>query len=137
MLYVVQSHVHEFLSKCENEGINVLIYCTKRERSEQEAEYAKGRTKPGKIVTYAPPGCSFHEYGVAFDHVPILNGRLVWEDGLTPEEEKLWTRCGEIAESCGFTWGGRWAGRKRDMPHCQYTQGMTIQDFIAGKRPTA
>jgi hypothetical protein len=38
---------------------------------EQAALYAKGRTSGGRIVTKAKPGQSYHNYGLAFDWVPI------------------------------------------------------------------
>jgi peptidoglycan L-alanyl-D-glutamate endopeptidase CwlK len=38
---------------------------------EQAALYAKGRTVSGKIVTKAKPGESYHNYGLAFDWVPL------------------------------------------------------------------
>ena len=38
-----------------------------RSHEEQAELYAKGRTKPGQIVTYAKPGWSWHNFGLAID----------------------------------------------------------------------
>jgi len=43
---------------------DVLLICTFRTFEEQAAEYAKGRTKPGRIVTWAGPGESNHNFMV-------------------------------------------------------------------------
>lgn len=42
---------------------------TIRTFAEQEALYAQGRTKPGKVVTNAKAGMSYHNYGLAVDIV--------------------------------------------------------------------
>jgi len=44
----------------------------------------------------------------------------------------LFTKCGEIAESVGLEWAGRWT-KFKEMAHCQYTGGLTLADFQAGK----
>lgn len=46
---------------------------------EQAALYAQGRTVPGNIVTYSPPGTSYHNWGVAVDQVPVINGIIDWK----------------------------------------------------------
>jgi peptidoglycan L-alanyl-D-glutamate endopeptidase CwlK len=38
-----------------------------RSFEQQDALYAKGRTQPGDVVTYAPGGMSAHNYGLATD----------------------------------------------------------------------
>ena len=42
---------------------------TLRSFKEQEALYAQGRSLPGKIVTQAKAGLSYHNYGIAIDIV--------------------------------------------------------------------
>jgi peptidoglycan L-alanyl-D-glutamate endopeptidase CwlK len=63
---------------------------------------------------------------VAFDFVPLVNGKPAWND------TKLFTKCGEIAEKHGLEWAGRWK-RFSELAHCQYTNGLTLADFQAGK----
>lgn len=117
---------HEFITKCSEQGINIIITSTYRDFESQDALYAQGRTSPGQIVTNARGGWSFHNYRCAFDFAPVVNGKIPWTDST------LFTRCGEIAESCGLEWAGRWT-RFREMAHCQYTGGLTLQELQAGK----
>lgn len=116
----------EFVAKCDEAGIDVLITSTYRDHASQAAIYAQGRTAPGKKVTNAKPGQSWHNWRVAFDFVPIVNGKAQWND------LKTFEKCGLIAESLGLEWAGRWT-RFREMAHCQYTGGLTLKDFQAGK----
>lgn len=123
----VRAMCRDFIRGCEVKGIDVILTCTYRPASEQAALYALGRTRPGKVVTNAKPGCSMHQYRVAFDFAPIVHGKIPWNDAA------LWTRCGEIGEEVGLEWAGRWK-RFREMAHMQHTGGLTVQDFLAGKQ---
>lgn len=116
-----------FISKCAEAGIDVLITSTYRDHESQAALYAKGRTKPGPKVTNAKPGQSWHNWRVAFDFVPIEHGKAQWDD------LEAFRKCGEIWESLGGEWAGRWKSF-REMAHCQFTGGLTLADFQAGKR---
>lgn len=115
-----------FINKCKEQNIDVLITSTYRDAESQNALYAQGRTLPGKKVTNAKAGQSFHNWKVAFDFVPIVNGKAMWAD------TALFTKCGEIAESVGLEWAGRWKTFK-ELAHCQYTGGLTLHDFQQGK----
>lgn len=123
----VQGMCNKFIAECDKAGIDVIITSTYRDHESQNDLYAQGRTKPGKIVTKARGGQSFHNWRCAFDFCPIVGGKAQWNDSA------LWKRCGEIAESCGLEWAGRWKGMK-EMAHCQYTAGLTLADFQAGKK---
>jgi len=125
---IVAARCRAFIATCEASGIGVIITSTHRDAESQDALYALGRTAPGKKVTNVRGGDSLHNWRVAFDFVPVVNGKAVWND------DKLWTRCGEIAESVGLEWGGRWT-KFVDKPHCQYTGGLTIAQFKAGQTP--
>ena len=98
-------------------GLDLLVTCTRRTRGEQADLYEQGRTKPGKIVTWAKPGESPHEDGRALDVVPLRGGVCVW--GTVGEDLLLWQKVGEVGEAAGLAWGGRWPGKKRDFPHFQ------------------
>lgn len=113
-----------------NEGVEILITSTLRDNESQAALYAQGRTKPGKIVTNARAGQSFHNYGVAFDIVPVRNGKLVW--GNQGDDGVLWAQIGAIGESVGLEWAANWSGFP-ELAHFQYTGGLSIQDLKAGK----
>ena len=116
----------EFINSCKKQNIDIIITSTYRDADSQNALYAQGRTLPGKKVTNAKAGQSFHNWKVAFDFCPIVNGKAVWND------VALYTKCGEIAESIGLEWAGRWTTFK-ELAHCQYTNGLTLADFQAGK----
>lgn len=109
----VKTKAIEFLYRCHQAGIDVIVTSTLRDLESQEALYAQGRTKKGVIVTNAPPGYSYHNFGVAFDFCPILYGKCQWKN------EKLFKQCGEIGEDCGLDWAGRWMGKLQEMAHLQ------------------
>lgn len=117
----------EFINRCKAQGIDVIITSTYRDSESQNALYAQGRTTPGKIVTNAKAGQSFHNWKVAFDFCPIVNGKCQWDS------KELFTTCGIIAESVGLEWAGRWSGKFKEMAHCQYTGGLSLHDFQNGK----
>jgi len=117
----------KFINACDKEGINVLITSTYRDHESQDALYAQGRTTPGRKVTNARAGSSWHNWRCAFDFVPIVNGKAMWDD------HRTFIRCGEIAESVGLEWAGRWKSFS-EMAHCQWTGGLTLADLQAGKK---
>ena len=125
----VRALAEKFVTKCREQGIDVLITSTFRDFDSQSALYAQGRTAHGKIVTNAKAGQSFHNYRLAFDFVPLVNGKAQWNDA------KLFERCGVIAESVGLEWAGRWKSFK-ELAHCQATGGLKLTDLQAGKMPT-
>lgn len=114
-----------FKDRCTAAGIDIIFTSTFRDAESQNALYAQGRTAPGKIVTKVQGGYSFHNHGVAFDVVPVVNGKAVWDD------IGLWGRIGIIGVSCGLEWGGNWE-RWKDKPHFQDTNGFSITDYIKG-----
>lgn len=124
----VAAMCQEFINKCKAAGIDVLITSTLRDNESQNKLYAQGRTTKGPIVTNARGGDSFHNWACAFDFVVMKNGVCQWND------TKGFTKCGEIAESIGLTWSGRWQGKMKEMAHCQWTNGLTLADFKAGKK---
>lgn len=126
LLPTVADRCRKFIQACDDVGIDVIITSTYRSIEEQDKLYRQGRSIPGNRVTNAKGGDSFHNWRVAFDFAPLKNGKIDWDD------TDLFKRCGEIAEACGLEWGGRWKSFK-DYPHCQYTQGLTLADFKAGK----
>ena len=116
----------EFINKCKEQNIDIIITSTYRDKESQDALYAQGRTTPGKKVTNAKGGQSFHNWKVAFDFVPLVNGKPAWTD------DELITKCGEIGEKLGLEWAGRWKTFQEKL-HLQFTNGLTLADFQAGK----
>lgn len=122
-----------FITDAE-QGLNIIIRVTQGLRTfkEQQDLYDMGRTKPGKIVTKAKPGSSYHQYGLAVDLVELVNGGLDWGYNMA----KLLP----YAHKYGISWGGNWTGFK-DYPHFEKTFGWNWRvllekhlkgDFIKG-----
>jgi hypothetical protein len=82
------------------------------------ALWCQGRTKEGKIVTFAKAGESYHNFGLAVDLCPdALQMVPKLQPDWRPEAfELLGPEC--FAQS--LEWGGRWPGRKVDRPHVQW-----------------
>lgn len=116
-------------------GIDVLVVSTLRDNEAQDALYAQGRDgHGGHIVTNARGGESIHNYALAWDVVPLRNGKPVWGDML-PADRDLWLALGGISEACGISWSGRWTGSLRELGHFQFTGGLSLPDLKTGKRP--
>ena len=139
---IVQRKAIDFLAKCGEQGIEVIVTSTFRDFESQAALYAIGRTvkgadaipvvRPmGRCVTWVGPGFSYHNWRCAFDFVPLRYGKAVW--GTSGADLALWMNCGTIAESFGLEWAGRWPKNTREFPHLQYTGGLTLADLQSGR----
>lgn len=115
-----------FKEECRKAGHDIIFTSTYRDVESQNALYAQGRTAPGKKVTNARGGDSFHQYRVAFDFVPVVNGVAIWSDDVA------WAACGAIAKRMGLEWGGYWDGFK-DKPHCQDLNGYGLDQYKRGE----
>lgn len=113
----------EFIDVARDAGLNVDALAGLRTFSEQDKLYAQGRSKPGKKVTNAKGGQSWHNYGLAVDVVFKVNGQWSWD------EANPWSKLGMIGQQHGLEWGGAWKSSK-DRPHFQYTGGVTTKDAI-------
>lgn len=108
----------EHLRRLTVRGLDFRITSGLRTFAEQKELYDQGRTTPGKIVTNARPGSSWHNFGVAYDITEFQNGRPVWESS-------NYTIAGHIGEGLGLEWGGRWKSIV-DRPHFQRKMGMSL-----------
>jgi len=124
----IRDKVRELLRRWKSEGYEVKITSGYRSFNEQQKIYDKGRTvksdtgvtsqKPlGSIVTNSKPGDSFHNYGLAIDVIPIVNGKHTYNFDF----KKL----SYAAKLLGFKWGGDFK-RIKDNPHFEYTFGKTL-----------
>lgn len=104
--------VDTFLASCITAGLDVLVTCTLRTDAEQTALYARGRTTPGRIVTRAKAGQSAHNYGLAIDVVPMVNGKPDWE-----EADPVWKTIGQLGQAAGLTWLGASDSTFPEEPH--------------------
>jgi hypothetical protein len=90
---------------------------------EQDDLYAKGRTKPGDVVTNAKGGSSNHNYGLAVDLVPLdSKGQPNWK-----AKEEVWDAMGKVGKEHGLEWGGDWK-KLVDRPHFQLPVGMGVKE---------
>lgn len=122
---IVAKLAQRFILQCDKASIDVIITSTFRDFESQNALYAQGRTKPGKRVTNAKGGQSWHNYQLALDFCPIVNGKAAWND------LALFEQCGVIAEGIGFEWAGRWK-RFKEYAHIQYTAGHDLTYYQSG-----
>lgn len=104
------------LKEMQKQGHPMKVASTYRSFIEQEALYAKGRTRPGSIVTNARGGESWHNYKVAAD--------LCFVNGDPFGENQPWDLYGKVAKQFGFEWGGEWQ-KFKDRPHIQMTFGQS------------
>ena len=128
LLPQVHVRAEKLIMLCKDAGIDLLVTSTYRDKEAQDALYAQGRTKPGKIVTKAKGGESFHNYRCAFDVVPLINGKPVWDD-----TNPIWAEVSRFAKIVGLDWAGDWK-TFREAPHFQYTGGKTLKQLQAGER---
>ena len=126
LLPEVKAKVEQFISLCKDAGIELLVTSTYRDNESQAALYAQGRTAPGKIVTNANAGDSYHNYRCAVDVVPLVDGKPDW-DGSHP----VWQKVGELGEQAGLEWAGKWVHFK-ELAHFQYAGGLTIAQLKEG-----
>lgn len=130
-------------------GMAIRVVQGLRTIQEQNALYAQGRTTPGKIVTNAKGGSSFHNYGLAIDYAILLdkNGdgyydELSWDIKKDNDKDGTadWLEVVKVFEAAGWEWGGKWSSIK-DYPHLQKTFGyswrqlfekVNKKDFIDG-----
>jgi peptidoglycan L-alanyl-D-glutamate endopeptidase CwlK len=109
---------------------------TLRTFAEQDALFAQGRSKPGKRVTNARGGQSYHNYGLAIDIVLILdkdkNGTFetaAWDvkSDFDGDKKADWMEVVQIFKRYGFEWGGDW--KFLDLPHFQKSFGKSIYEL--------
>lgn len=128
-------------------GFDLLIYCTLRPLEEQARLYRQSRSRQtidakmqklrslglsviadiienvgpcyGKHVTNAGPGESWHNYGQAFDAVPLIGGKPAWN---YMEAKVYWDAYGEAVRQAKMIWAGDWINF-REYPHAQLKRG--------------
>lgn len=115
-----------FEDNLAHQGLPFYLFEGFRSWERQEWLYASGRTRPGKVVTNAKPGRSWHAYGMAADYV--LDGMVTkpgtqwsWEIRGHPE----WLRMAQLAVGMGLEAAYFWE-KFPECPHVQYRCGMTI-----------
>lgn len=108
----IRPKVDAFLAACEAANIDLIVTCTSRTAAEQTVLWNQGRTTPGRIVTNAKAGQSAHNYGLAIDIVPVLHGKLIWDD-----TDPVWQEIGRLGQAAGLVWLGAAGSTFREDPH--------------------
>lgn len=103
----------EWMLKCKESGITVLVYSTYRDAEAQRVEYLKGRTgiRGERIVTYKDgiKNKSKHQERIAWDAVPMKNGKADWAN------DDAYRKMADIAIKLGIKSGYYW--KCVDKPH--------------------
>jgi peptidoglycan L-alanyl-D-glutamate endopeptidase CwlK len=152
----INEMARSLLDRCADEGLEILIYCTLRPLEEQAKLFRQGRSlrqirakaeelrnrwgrpdladllldvgpQSGRRVTYAGPGQSMHNYGLAFDAVPLSGGKPLWQT-TKPEDKAMWESYGRLGVEQGLEWAGNWS-RFKEFPHMQ-EEGARWRDLI-------
>jgi peptidoglycan L-alanyl-D-glutamate endopeptidase CwlK len=138
----------QLVNKAYNQGVRIAVTSGYRSNEEQAEKYGEGRKSyiykgkeygnPRKaVVSNAKPGSSFHNFGLAFDVTVFdINKNPVWND------YAAYAKVGKIGQSIGLTWGADWDGdgdvkdeKFTDLPHFQYTFGLSLKQLNAGAKP--
>lgn len=138
----IRDEVKMLIEKAEEllpANIAVRVVQGLRTFEEQAALYAQGRTKPGKKVTNAKPGSSFHQYGLSIDFCFVIDKdnnstfeTISWDTVKDWDKDGIpdWKEVVKVFEDAGYEWGGRWATIV-DAPHLQKTFGYTWRQLLA------
>lgn len=104
-----QALAEDFLARCQEEGLPVLITETYRTQDRQDYLYEQGRTREGPVVTWTRQ--SSHTDRRAFD---------ICKEGPDPYgDEDFFRRCAEIGLEVGLSPGYYWE-TCQDKPHFEY-----------------
>lgn len=122
---VLVEKVGRILKAMDALGHPMIVTDGVRSTEAQRALYAKGRTEPGKIVTYADGVTkkSNHQakadgYGHAVDCCFLVDLDGDGPDDPSWAEHHPWSLYGAMARALGLVWGGDWKAL-RDRPHVE------------------
>lgn len=119
----VAAMARKLIALAAKEGIDIQITSTYRDAAYQNWLFGQGRTRKGKILTYAKAGQSWHNFRLAFDFVIIKNKKADWGD------TKSYQRVRAIAKTLGLE------GLSFELAHLQARGGLTLAQANAGKQP--
>ena len=140
---LVREEVHciyqEIQDKVDSQYCKVRFSDVFRGNQRQNQLYAKGRTAPGRKVTWVKGGYSYHNYGLAVDIVLLLdkdkNGTFEtasWDTVFDGDGDGVadWLEVARIFQSYGWQWGLiNSKGRRYDLPHFQKTFGYKTREL--------
>jgi peptidoglycan L-alanyl-D-glutamate endopeptidase CwlK len=107
----LQKKLEQLKALCQKESLPLAIGECLRTVAEQDALYAQGRTKAGKVVTNAKGSTysSQHQWGIAVDFFKNVKGKEY-------SDTSFFKQVGTLAKGIGLGWGGDWKNPV-DMPH--------------------
>lgn len=106
----------------DKHGVTFEVISGLRSYAQQNALYARGRTAPGPVVTKAPAGSSWHNYGLAIDLGLFKAGKYL-DESAPVLAEKVYREIAVIARGMGIEWAGDWKSFP-ETPHFQYRPGI-------------
>lgn len=104
--------VRQMADQLALENITIRVTQGLRTWMDQDKLYAIGRILPGREVTKAKGGESWHNYGCAVDVAPFDEGIPDWD-----LDHPAWARIVALGESLGLRSGISW----KDEPHFELT----------------
>lgn len=109
----VRAICNAHIALCHQHGIELLITSTWRDFESQDALYAIGRTVDlnRKPITKAKAGQSWHNYRAAYDVVPLVGGKPVWD-----AKNPIWKEVIKYGKEAGAEAGADWKSFP-DLPH--------------------
>ena len=120
-----QIEARKFLKIALDGNKDVRIISGTRTYEEQDALFAQGRTKLGKIITKARGGESNHNFGIAWDIGLFDNGAYIEND-----DDYIALAHAVLPNINSLEWGGDWHSFK-DFPHYQLK---AVSDSVAAIR---
>lgn len=111
--------VQKGIIAAKSAGIPIEIFETYRTPFRQQELYEQGRTKPGRIVTKAQAGYSWHNYGLAIDVVMKVDGKYDWS------KELYYYDAAQYFEAHGLHWAGH---RGFELVHYQLPIDLDIHE---------
>ncbi len=131
----LREEVKQIVANIEKRGVNIRITQGLRTIEEQNALYAQGRTKPGKVVTNAKGGHSYHNYGLALDFCLLhKDGTVSFSliEDLDKDNKADWMEVVEEFKKYGWESGMDW--KFSDSPHLQKVFGQSIEKLLITKK---
>lgn len=133
---LLRTELVNILTELEQGNVGIRITQTLRTTQEQNDLYAIGRTKPGKPVTNAKGGTSYHNHGLACDFCLLhKDGSISWNmhEDLDKDGIADWMEVVKVFEKYGWKWGGKFVSFK-DTPHFEKTFNKSIKDLLNCKK---
>lgn len=132
----LRAEVIQIANDLATKGLLFRIVQGYRTMKEQAIIYAQGRTTPGKIISNAPAGMSYHNYGLAIDFcIDLPDGKGVTFDMNTDFDHDGNKDFMEVINAFGMKgWQSGLFWKFKDSDHLEKTFGMTfqqLQDLVA------